>query len=170
LRIIAKHRVWWWSAEDREDVIQSTLTVFLEKIHEVRDNPGAFVVQVLSYQIGNELRRKRVHTGFSLDQDSRMNDSASNSSRLPEHSAELTSDANADRGVEKREEMLLVARAIDNLKPFCRAVFKAMIEDFTVGEIWDSVRQTESGLTRSAFDKRVFECRRKLKQMVGRSL
>ena len=164
LKVVVKHKLWGWSTDDQNDLIQATLATFVEKIQEVIENPSAFVVQILSNKIGNELRVRRSRQYVSVASDIVTNH------ELPEgatssRSVVLASTVKADTGIESSEELALVVRAIDNLRPFCRAVFKGMIEGMYVSEIWDALRLTEPGLTRSAFDKRIFDCRKQLKRL-----
>jgi hypothetical protein len=71
--------------------------------------------------------------------------------------------------MESRQEVQDVIRAIDKLNPFCRAVFKGIIEGLPISEIWGSIRQIDPKLSRSAFDKRIFDCRRKLRLLMAAS-
>lgn len=164
LKVVVKHKLWGWSADDQNELVQATLATFVEKIQEIIENPSAFVVQILSNKIGNELRVRRsrqyvaVASDIVTNQD--MLEGATSSG-----SVVLASNETADSRIESSEELTLVVRAIDSLKPFCRAVFKGMIEGMYVSEIWDALRLTEPGLSRSTFDKRIFDCRKQLRRL-----
>lgn len=164
LTVLVKHRLWGWSKDEHDDLIQATLETFFIKIQDVTDSPGAFVVQILANKIGNELRVKRSRQYVSVANDVGANSAVVGGQALT-GSVVLVSNEAADTRAESREELSRVVRAIDSLSPFCRAVFKGMIEGMYVKEIWDSLQMTEPGLSRSAFDKRVFNCRKQLRRL-----
>jgi RNA polymerase sigma factor (sigma-70 family) len=167
LRAIVKHKIWWWSAQDQEDALQATLIVFVEKLPQIRDNPCAFAAQILSNHIGNEIqkRRRRQEVSISSEMGSGDEDDGGGHSLALERL--YASDDDPERAVESRDQFDRVLRAIEKLKPFCRAVFKGMIEELYVGEIWETIQRAEPGLTRSAFDKRIYDCRKRLQKLVA---
>lgn len=162
LRSVVKHRVGWWPEQEQEDLIQSTLVVFVEKLGDIRSNPCAFIVQILSNRIGNELQKKRRRRDVSI-----VNGSDSDEFAMPgvlslTHSPELAADASPER-LHQQLEIQVIIRAIDRLSPFCRTVFKGIIEGLAIGDIWADLSAIEPSLTRNAFDKRIFECRKRLR-------
>ncbi len=167
LRTIVKHKVGWWSNQDQEDLVQSTLTVLVEKSHEIRENPCGYVVKVLNNRIGNEIQKRALRTGIPLTQDVSGGEVRLEGVLWYPEGIEPVSDLHADSGLEGRMELDRIIRAIDRLKPFCRAVFKGIIEDMAIGEIWEAIRRTEPALSRTAFDKRVFDCRKQLRLSLG---
>ncbi len=166
LRVVVKHRVWAWPAEEQADLVQTSLSIFLGKLHEIRGSPAAFAIQILANQIGNELQRKRRRTGLAIINDPGQSTPLESGLMSLSNSAELASADNADRGLESREQLQLIIRTIDQLKPFCRVVFKGMIEDRSIGDIWEAVLKAEPALSRSAFDKRIYECRKRLRDLI----
>jgi DNA-directed RNA polymerase specialized sigma24 family protein len=160
--------VGWWPRQEQEDLIQSTLLVFVEKFHEVRDNPSAFVVQILANRIGNELQKKRRRREIPIVDDSCDDDFEVPGVLSQSHSRELVSDESPER-MASRHEVQEIVLAIDRLSPFCRTLFKGIIEGMPISEIWDSIRLVEPELSRSAYDKRIFDCRRNLRHLTNNS-
>lgn len=167
LGTIVKHKLWWWSPADQDDVLQGALMLFAEKFHEVAENPCAYAVQILHYCIGNEIqkRRRQQRRIAGIDTNDREDDFSGNASLSAQNF--LVSDDDPARSVESREELEIVIRAIDRLKPFCQIVFKGMIEELSMGEIWQSVNGVEPRLTLPTFYKRVFDCRKKLRHLLS---
>lgn len=167
LRVIAKHKVGWWPAQEQEDLVQSTLLIFFEKLGEIKDNPCAYAVQVLANQIGSELQKKRRRQYISIVDDSVKDGMGTLGAHSLSHARDLASAARSEHE-DTREEIQHIIVAIDRLKPFCRTVFKGIIQELAIAEIWEAVRRTEPGLTRSAFDKRIFDCRKQLRHVLGK--
>lgn len=165
LRVLVKHKLWGWSRDEHNDLIQATLTTFLEKIQEVNENPSAFVMQILNNKIGNEIRTKTSRQSIPIAGDS-PSDFEPTASGVPAPFAVVASPDAADAGIESREELERVTRAIDALRPFCRAAFKGILEGKSIGEVWAALRSVEPRLNRSAFDKRLFQCRKELRRMI----
>jgi RNA polymerase sigma factor (sigma-70 family) len=166
LRTILKYRLRGWSEEELDDVLQDTLLVVVEKLDQVESNPDYFALNVLRNKIGNRIIRHRRHLQVSLDP------TGSNDEREEEGSvidalaspddnvAVLESDATAE----------VIRCAIGRLSPLCQALFTALLENLSVAETWDLFHATQQNLQRSAFDKRLFDCRRKLRRLTARSL
>jgi RNA polymerase sigma factor (sigma-70 family) len=169
LGAIVKHKIWWWPKEDQDDILQATLTLFVEKLHQINENPCAYAVQILSNHIGNEIQKRRRQQWqiVGIETSDRKDDYSGNAS--PSAQRYLASDDDPARRMESREELEIVIRAIDKLKPFCRMVFKGMIEGLSLGEIWEAVNGVEPGLTRPTFDKRIFDCRKRLRRLLAGS-
>jgi RNA polymerase sigma factor (sigma-70 family) len=164
---IVKHKIWWWPKEDQDDVLQATLTLFIEKLPEILENPCGYAVQILSNQIGNEIQKRRRRQGniVRIETTEREDDYKGGGAQSSERY--LASDDNPARTMESREEFEIVVRAINRLTPFCRMVFKGMIEELSPGEIWEAVERTEPSLTRATFYKRIFDCRKRLRQLIA---
>ena len=71
LQPVLKCRLQGWSLEDRQDIMQDTLTVFLEKMGSINSNPHMYTFKILKNKIGNALqtRQKRVDIPIVVDED-----------------------------------------------------------------------------------------------------
>lgn len=167
LGAIVKHKIWWWPKEDQDDVLQVTLTLFVEKLHQINENPCAYAVQILSYHIGNEIQKRRRRQGQIVGIETNGREDDYSGSAAPSAQRYLASDDDPARATESREQFEIVVRAIDKLRPFCRTVFKGMIEELTLSELWEAVKEAEPGLSRPTFDKRIFDCRKRLRHLLS---
>jgi DNA-directed RNA polymerase specialized sigma24 family protein len=163
LRVVAQYRLWGWPQADRDDVVQDCLTTFLQKMEQVTSNPHLYAGEILRHKIGDALRRKTIRvpleTDCSEDGDSHL--ATFNPALNPEDG-----DGFAAR-TESRDRMARVQEAIKHLSSFCRTFFLGVMEEQSVQELWGFFKELEPDLQRSAFDKRIFDCRRKLKQLVS---
>jgi len=162
LRQLAKHRLWGWSRQDQEDVVQDCLYTFLQKLDSVHSNPQAYACEILRHKIGNILQRRRPGT-VTLSADA-----ADNPDRSPALPAQYPEDSDGFlSGIELRETVRMVADALESLPDFCRNLFLGLLQERSLQELWSYFRGREPELQRSAFDKRVFDCRRRLRLLVG---
>lgn len=169
LRPILQSRLWGWPAADLDDILQNTLLVFVEKLPDIRDNPHYVALSILRNKIGDALRGSRRQTDVSVTAtDAREADSNSST----EDQAAILPDPASDfeEQVSSRQMLDLVRAAIVRLPALCRILFTAMLEDRTIKEVWELFQQREPNLSRSAFDKRTFDCRRRLRRIIGERL
>jgi RNA polymerase sigma factor (sigma-70 family) len=164
LRSILKYRLWGWSRDELEDILQDTVLVVTEHLNEVESHPDRYALQVMRNKIGNRIaRHRRVHisidpTGSTSDQD---DDSISNAAAVI---------ASPDTGIAEVEDADLADRirtAIKQLSPMCQVLFTALLENRSVADTWDFFRTVQKDLHRTTFDKRLFDCRRRLRQLLG---
>lgn len=160
---ILQYRLWGWSPEEYEDILQDTLIVFLQKLDQIKSNPHHYALEILRHKIGDVLRihKRGIAVGY-------------NEGPTPVREApveEVTRSA-AQPGGDFREEVEAkdladyIRKVIKKLSLFCQTFFLAILEDQTIGEVWQLVQEMEPNLHRSTFDKRVFDCRRRLRQLV----
>ena len=72
--------------------------------------------------------------------------------------------------IETSELVQRIRQAIHKLSPICQALFLAMLEGRNINEVWELAVATDSRLTRSTFDKRLFDCRKRLRAIVGENI
>ena len=65
--------------------------------------------------------------------------------------------------IENKELNDKIRIAIKKMSTFCKTFFLAVLEDQPISEIWDCFQQAEPDLSRSTFDKRIFDCRKRLR-------
>jgi DNA-directed RNA polymerase specialized sigma24 family protein len=163
LRSILKYRLRGWPVEELDDILQDTMLVVTEKLDQVESNPHYYALDVLRKKIGSSISRRRRRVNLSIDPtggEEREDDgTAGGAVVLPGEEMDLTM-------LESAEIAAAIRRAIHHLSPLCQALFAALIENRSIAETWDLFSATESGLRRSTFDKRVFDCRRKLRRLL----
>jgi DNA-directed RNA polymerase specialized sigma24 family protein len=167
LRTILKYRLRGWSTDDLDDVLQDTLLVVSEKLDQVETHPDFFALNVLRNKIGNCIIRRRRRVFLSL------NSTGSTSENEDDNPDQVTAVANPEDDfavVEDADTAATIKKAIGQLSPLCQALFTALLDSVSVADTWDFFQQTESGLQRATFDKRLFDCRRRLRRLVARSL
>jgi DNA-directed RNA polymerase specialized sigma24 family protein len=164
LRMILKYRLRGWPAEDLDDVLQDTLTVVAERLLEIEAYPDIFALHVLRNKIGNRISVRRRRTYVSLhptggdDLDAQSDAAVSGLSRAAP--AELEHDPAINETAEA------VRRAVHLLSPLCQALIVALLERRSVSETWEYFYDADHSLKRSTYDKRLFDCRRKLRQLL----
>jgi DNA-directed RNA polymerase specialized sigma24 family protein len=167
LRSILKYRLRGWAAEDIEDVLQDTLVVVSEKLNELESNPDYFALSVLRNKIGNVISRHRRRLEQSID----PTDYEDADDRGSRKAGLVISNSQDDfRAVEDADVAQAIRVAVRQLSQICQALFTALLEQRTVAETWELFQAAETGLNRSAFDKRLFDCRRKLRRLLAGAL
>lgn len=168
LRPILKYRLWGWPVEELEDILQDALLVVAEKLDQVESNPHYFALDVLRKKIGGSISRhhRRVHLSIDptgTDEERGERGAAASPAALPSHEIDVAALESADTAE-------AIRKAIGRLSPLCQALFTALLENRSVAETWELFGGTEKGLRRSTFDKRLFDCRRKLRQLLAGSI
>jgi len=160
---ILQYRLWGWPAEDYEDILQDTLTVFLQKLDEIKSNPHLYALRVLRNKIGEALRTQNKWVRSELFEDRSPIGVVAGGGVA---GRETTAGGDFTEELETKDLVNYISQAIKRLALFCQTIFLAILENQTIGEVWQLFRQVEPNLKRSTFDKRIFDCRQKLKQLV----
>jgi DNA-directed RNA polymerase specialized sigma24 family protein len=143
---------------DRDDILQNTLLVVAEKLEQPDMNPPRFALTVMRNKIGDALRAQA--SGRRVES---MDESPDDSDRapVPGFAAENPDPADTiDRGM----LAVRIRTVITKMSKFCQAFFLAALEGREIGEVWELATATEPQLKRSAFDKRIFDCRQRLRK------
>lgn len=166
LRQVVKHRVWDWPRQDQEDLVQDCLVTFLQKLDQVNSSPQGYACEILRYKIGNALQRKSAYVHIQTDKqnDSNALNAAPALTQRPEDTDGFVTE------IERRDSTKRIADAIERLPDFCRNLFLGLLQEKSVLELWTFFRSREPELQRSAFDKRIFDCRRRLRLLIGDSI
>lgn len=164
LRRVAGYRLWGEPREEIEDLIQNTLLVFAEKWSGIETNPHLFAVQILHNKIYHLLRDRKNKRNLPLASGSVSEDpdeSRNEDVQLVDESVDIEGE------IATREMVGRIKTALLKLGPLCRKLFLALFEERTIGEIWQVFQEAEPNLKRATFDKRVFDCRKRLRAEVA---
>ncbi len=164
LRLILQYRLWGWSRQDLEDIVQECLVTILQKLDRIESSPQKYACEVLRNKVGDALRRRQSGT-VPLRSDTALGSDPAERGFVPAIHPEEAEGFVAR--FEARDRVERVQRAIMQLSAFCRLFFLGILEERSVQELWLFFQQIEPGLQRSAFDKRIFDCRRKLRRLVS---
>lgn len=165
LRPVLQYRLWGRSHADLDDIIQETLMTFKEKINQIESNPHQYAYTILRNKIGDALRDAKRHINILLQSDESEN--GRRRAHLAEreiHQSEIGTDFSTE--LERTDMVERLRDAILKLSDFCQTFFLAMLEGKSVQDVWKLFNKLEPNLQRSTFDKRIFDCRRKLKDLV----
>ena len=163
LRLIAQYRLWGWSRQDLDDLVQESLITLIGKLSRVDSNPHRVACEILRNKIGDALRRRKmIKIPLQTDpgDDSHSREAVAMPAVHPEE------DDGFIAKIEARDRLGLIKTAIKKLPPFCCTFFLGILEGQSAHEMWKFFNQLEPDLQRSAFDKRIFDCRKRLKQLV----
>ena len=149
--------------QDQEDILQETLFVTFKKLKQIHTDPLAYAHQTLRYKIGDYLRDPHQFRTIALEHDDR--DDFVNKVLIQAQNQPPVSGTDPDfvTTVEKQDLLERIKFAIMELSGFCQAFFAGILENRSIQEIWGLLRKLEPDLKRSAFDKRIFDCRKRLK-------
>jgi DNA-directed RNA polymerase specialized sigma24 family protein len=168
LRPVVQYRLRGWSDQDHREILQITLAVVFQKLNEIDDNPHHFALTVLRNKIGDALRSKsrfphtRISaTGAAESEESQRTDVISD---LPCPDSDFT------KKLEKHDLIRAIHGVIHKLPVLCQSLFTGMLEQRSIGEIWELHSRTDPTLKRSTFDKRIFDCRKKLRALMAEYL
>ncbi len=157
---IGRSRLRGWPIEEIEDIVQDSLVVFLSKIEAVNDNPHHFAHVVLLNKIGGLLRQRKRRTMISLNPTGAVSEQEETKQELQLPSESYDEMLDHMRGSEIAEKLRI---ALKQLSPLCQAVFLALLNLGSVAEVWSEYQDRTPRITRSAFDKRISDCRKKLR-------
>lgn len=163
LGLILQYRLWGWSPEEHEDILQDTLVVFLQKLDQIKSNPQHYALAILRNKIGDALRTQK--RGMGVDSYEDYPPAAQVSVEAPTGNTAPTGSDFRDE-LEAKELKDQIRGAIKNLSLFCQTLFLAILEDRTIGDVWQLSQKAEPNLQRATFDKRVFDCRRRLRKLM----
>lgn len=163
---IVKYRLRSWSQEDREDLVQSTLLTFYEKIQTVERTPVAFALWIMRLKIGNKLQEVRFKREHSLNE---ISYEAGYPGDPPNAEIGFVADSNEspEELCIQNERMERILRILPALSEFCRALIAGLVEGFQVTELWARFSRLEPQLNRNAFYKRIHDCRQKTLSLLG---
>ncbi|TKJ36567.1 hypothetical protein CEE37_14905 [candidate division LCP-89 bacterium B3_LCP] len=166
LHPIIKYRLRGQSSEDIEDILQDTMVIFSEKINLIESDPDTYVLQILRNKIGNFYQRMRRRKNVTIQTDSQaeIHHRASFRERIVTTIKEKSSFL---AEIESEDLSNYIRTAIKRLPVFCQTFFLAILDGRRVQEVWELYRKLEPELQRNAFDKRVFDCRKKLMDLVS---
>ena len=168
LLTIAQYRLRGTSKEVLEDLVHGALTVVIERIATIESNPHRYALQILRNKIGDHLRTKGRRLELPLNvTDSDDSEEAGIADRVTLADPEATS---FQTKIETSEVVERIRRAIHKLSPICQALFLALLEGRTINEVWELAESTVPNFSRSTFDKRLFDCRKRLRALVGENL
>lgn len=162
---ILKYRLRRWPEDELKDIMQNTLLVVADKLPQIESNPDLFALDVLRNKIGNSLSRAHRRVDVSLDATDSRDDSDEHDTvtALPNDSDPADDAAHADL-------VDTIRGAIKKLSPLCQALFVALLENQSVADTWELLQRLQPALRRSAFDKRLFDCRKKLRSLIAHAL
>lgn len=131
----------------------------------VESNPHKYAFAILRNKIGDAQRSHQKRRENPLQVDQRHDSSLEVPlNKLVINPTGAEDDALAE--LERKDLTDHVREAIKKLPLFCRTFFLAILEGRSIKELWRLSKELEPGLRRSAFDKRIFDCRRKLKELM----
>ena len=166
LRAVIQSRLWRWSRQDQEEILQDSLLLFTQKYDRIQDNPQYYALQVLHNKIGDAVRhvtfmQKVMASGAPTDEFGLVGPT--------ETEPVGQTDPESDYG-ERLDQRALLDRILAEaakMPPFCKLFFMAMLKGKTIGEVWKVVHRAERKVSRSTFYKRIFDCRKKLRFAIG---
>ena len=168
LLMIAQYRLRGVSTEVIEDLVHITLSVVIERIATIESNPHLYALQILRNKIGDYLRGRARKSEQTL---------SATGAEDGDGSGDIQNAVLADPGatsfvtrVENIDIVQIIRRAIRQLTPICQALFLALLEERSVNEVWELAQTSEPKLARSTFDKRLFDCRKRLRVLVGNAV
>jgi DNA-directed RNA polymerase specialized sigma24 family protein len=168
LRPVVQYRLRGWSDQAHREILQATLAVVFMKLNEIDDNPDHFALSVLRNKIGDALRSKSRHaylsispTGAAETEESQRSDVISD---LPSPDSDFT------KRLEKNDLIRAIRSVIHKLPVLCQSLFTGMLEHRSIIEIWELHSSIDPTLSRSTFDKRIFDCRKKLRTLMAEYL
>ncbi len=166
LGLILKYRLRGWPAEDLDDILQETLMVVAEKLEHIESTPDLFALDVLRKKIGNRLASRQRKSVVSLAPSDGETESEA---EVAYRHANQTSDEEFAL-VESADIAEMIRRAIRRLSPLCQMLFAALLENLSVARTWELMHAAQGSLHRSTFDKRLFDCRKRLRQLLAHEL
>lgn len=160
LRSVCQSKVRGWSKEDVDDIVQNALVVVHMKLGEIVENPHHFALNVLRKKIGDAIRARAKGPSVSIREEwSDDSDFASLQLIAPEY--------DLDEAIDRHQHLQRILKVIPQLSKFCQAYFTAVFEGLTTGDVWDLALASEPALKRSAFDKRLWDCKDHLQKKLG---
>jgi len=169
LRPIVQYRLRGWSNQDHDDILQETLITFAKKLKEIESGPQHYAAGILRNKIGDALRSRERRSEISW---SDHPVETSPAWRLEVEAALQQKNPEGDLlGQIDNEELIgSIRSAIGKLSLFCQAFYVGILEGQSMVDLWDLFKTVEPALERSAFRKRIFTCRLKLKALLQQAI
>lgn len=164
LRPVLKCRLQGWSVEDRQDIMQDTLTVFLERLESIDSNPHMYTFKILRNKIGNALQSRQKTIEVPIRTDEEKNPEEEKAAVGKTLSTGETENDILDK-LDRKIAIEDILRAIAKLSDFCRIFIMGMLEGKSIEDVWKHFQVIEPGLQRNTFDKRTFDCRRRVRKL-----
>lgn len=162
LRPVIAYRLRTYRQEDRDDLLQDTLATFFEKIEAVQDHPERFALQILRNKIGNILQSPWQGKVDSIVSDDAEPVAGQGITEARISMREEVPDIHDT--IDHARRVAQITAAIRKLGTFCRLILTGLLEGLAVAELWEQIQQVEPTLARGAFDKRIFDCKKKLRE------
>lgn len=164
LKPVVQYSLRGWSDQSHREILATTMVVVLEKLDEIQDNPQFYALTVLRNKIGDALRTEKLNNSRFVTGSSRIDSGEEHGSDpiadLPDQSENFVA------RLEKTDLLRAISDSIKDMPVKCRTIFLGLLEHRTIQEIWSHQNSIEPALKRSAFDKRVFDCRKKLRGLL----
>jgi RNA polymerase sigma factor (sigma-70 family) len=168
LLTIAQYRLRGTTAEILEDLVHGSLTLVIERIAAIESNPHLYALQILRNKIGDYLRTRSRRLEQPLNPTDWEGDEESG--RTTEVMVADPEAEDLEIKIESSEAVETIRRAIKRLTPICQALFLGLLEGRSINEVWELAQSENPRLSRSTFDKRLFDCRKRLRALVGAEL
>ena len=160
LRPLVKYRLWGWSDDEHEDIIQDTLITLLEKMDALAQDPVKYTMKILRNKIGNAYQSKQSQQKNIRISDE--NDIIQKGDITAPKAASISADDTFIAELEAKDLTKHIREAVKRLPAFCRIFFFAVMEGRKVQELWKLFKKIEPDLKRNNFDKRIYRCRMRL--------
>ena len=169
LRPIVQYRLRGWSNQDHDDILQETLITFARKLKQIESAPQHYAAGILRNKIGDALRSRERRSEISWNED------AAEVSPVWRHEVDVALQRQNPEGellgqIDNDELIERIRRAVSQLSLFCQAFFVGILEGQSMVDMWEFFKTTEPNLERSAFRKRIFACRFKLKALLQEAI
>ncbi|TKJ39942.1 hypothetical protein CEE37_09400 [candidate division LCP-89 bacterium B3_LCP] len=163
LRPILQCRLRGWAHEDQDDILQETLITVGQKLPQIESNPHKYSMIILRNKIGDALRARKRRIQVSIDSLTDP-DSTSLKSAIEQALSQSSHEEEVLSGLDNRRQIDSIKEGIKRLSSFCQTFFLGILEDLDPQELWELFKSSEPGLQRNTYRKRIFDCRRKLKE------
>jgi RNA polymerase sigma factor (sigma-70 family) len=157
LRLIVEYRLYASPKDHLDDIVQDCLVVLAEKFGEIERDPHRYALTILKNKSLHYLRARYQNRTEALDEGDCSIGSVSRHDARGGGLHEI---------VEASDSLEHVKQAIAKLSPLCRRIFLRILEGKPLSEVWAEIREEEPSLKRATFDKRVFDCRARLRSLV----
>ena len=155
LRLIVEYRLYSHPKDHYDDIVQDALLVVADKLAQIESEPHLYALAVL--------RNKTLHY--------LRNRGSGRTTALPDSpdSGHAPGTPHADdihEFVFARDLLDRIKRAAAQLTPICREILAQILQGEPPARIWERQTRSDSSLKRGTFDKRVFDCRRRLRALI----
>jgi DNA-directed RNA polymerase specialized sigma24 family protein len=137
-----------FSQETRDDIVQDSLTTFVEKIREINESPQGFLLKILYYNLGSELRRRGV--------DRKRLDNGDI------HTLQKPVSPKFEDDIERHDLIAACIRTIDHMREPERTLLRKTFGGENRSMIYEWYRQFDPYANYEAFRKRLYRARQEL--------